>query len=186
MRASKIMNYESILQALDESGCPFCRFMKNFQASLLQDPREKDIHHLCNFHMWGLAATKQAASAADLFLRLLNQQQEAVPASSCDICVLLRLEEDRRVREFIGCAQHKLVAQWLRSQAVLCMIHGTKIKRSASPLLASVVEAIIDRYHDQLVKDLTRLRDEYEPDVARWGLLGHAAEFLASQRGLHV
>jgi hypothetical protein len=57
MRTNKVLNYESILQVLGEAGCPFCRFMKNFQSALLQDPREKDIRHLCNFHTWGLAAT---------------------------------------------------------------------------------------------------------------------------------
>lgn len=46
MRANKIVNYESILQVLGEAGCPFCRFMKNFQAALLQDPTEKDIEEL--------------------------------------------------------------------------------------------------------------------------------------------
>jgi hypothetical protein len=32
----------------------------------------------------------------------------------------------------------------------------------------------------QLVEELTHLRDEYQPDTAKWGVLGHAAEFLAS------
>src|SRR5580704_2087076 len=59
MRTNKVINYESILQVLGESGCPFCRFMKNFQAALLQDPTQKEIHHLCNFHTWGIAATQR-------------------------------------------------------------------------------------------------------------------------------
>ncbi len=39
MRAHKVLNYESILQVLGEGGCPFCRFMKNFQTALLQEPK---------------------------------------------------------------------------------------------------------------------------------------------------
>ena len=186
MRANKIMNYESILQVLGETGCPFCRFMKNFQATLLQDPKEKDIHHLCNFHTWGLAATQRAASAADLFLHLLANPPDVSPASLCDVCILLQAEEDRRIREFIGCAQHKLVVQWLRSQAVLCITHGTKLKQGAPPVLASAISAIMEGFRKQLVKELTRLRDEYQSDAAKWGVLGHAAEFLVSQRGLHA
>jgi hypothetical protein len=31
-----------------------------------------------------------------------------------------------------------------------------------------------------------RLRDQYQPDTAKWGVLGHAMEFLVSQRGLHA
>ena len=43
----------------------------------------------------------------------------------------------------------------------------------------------MERYRNRLIDELTRLRDECQPDKARWGLLGHAAEFLVSQRGLH-
>lgn len=186
MRANKILDYESILQVLDEAGCPFCRFMKNFQAALLQDQTVKDIHHLCNFHTWGLAASQRAAFAAGLFLDLLTAQPDAIPASSCDICIVLLLEEDRRIREFIGCAQHKLVAQWMRSRAALCTVHGTKLKNSASPVFASTISAIVEKYRENLIEELTYLRDEYQPDTARWGVLGHAAEFLVSQRGLHT
>jgi hypothetical protein len=35
-------------------------------------------------------------------------------------------------------------------------------------------------------EELTHLRDEYQPDAAKWGVLGHVAEFLVSQRGLHA
>jgi hypothetical protein len=186
MRTNKILNYESILQVLDETGCPFCRFLKNFQASLLQDPKEKDIHRLCNFHTWGLAASQRAATAADLFLHLLDRYFHTPPTSSCDICVLLQLEEDRRIREFIGCANHKLVSQWIRTPAALCFVHGTKLKDSASPLFASTINSIMENYRQRLIEEITSLRDEYQPNAARWGVLGHAAEFLVSQRGLHT
>ena len=39
MRANKIMNYTSVLQVLGESGCPFCRFLKDFQAAALAHRR---------------------------------------------------------------------------------------------------------------------------------------------------
>ena len=185
MRTNKILNYESVLQVLGEGGCPFCRFMKNYQSALMQDPKEKEIHHLCNFHTWGLAATQSAATAAQLFLNLMAKQGVDSAASSCDICVLLEIEEERRIREFISCLNHKLVAQWLRSQAVLCLIHGTKLKQGAPLVMASAIGTIMERYRSRLVEDLARLRDEYQPDSSQWGLLGHVAEFLVSQRGLH-
>ena len=116
MRAHKVLNYESILQVLGEGGCPFCRFMKNFQTALLQEPKG-EVHHLCNFHTWGLAATQQAVSAAEHFMSLLREQSGVVPGFSCTICTLLQEEEDLRIREFISYSEHKLVAQWLRSQA---------------------------------------------------------------------
>jgi hypothetical protein len=185
MRAHKVLNYESILQVLGEAGCPFCRFMKNFQSALLQEP-EGEVHHLCNFHTWGLAATQQAASAAEHFITLLAEQSGDDSSSSCTICSLLREEEDLRIREFIGYADHKLVAQWLRSQAVLCMVHGAKLKHGASPIVASAINAIMERCRQQLVEDLARLHSECFPDAERWGVLGRAAEFMVSQRGLHT
>lgn len=185
MRANKILNYESILQVLDHTGCPFCRFMKNFQAALLQDPTVKVIHHLCNFHAWGIAASQQAASAAGVFLDLLAARSDPIPYS-CDICTLLQLEEDRRIREFIGCAHHKLVEQWMRSQAVLCIIHGNKLKAGAHPLFASTINSILEKNRETLIEEITHLQDDYQHDTAAWGALGHAAEFLVSQRGLHT
>ncbi len=185
MRANKVMNYTSILQVLGEQRCPFCHFMKDVQAGPLQKPHT-DISHLCNFHIWGFAAMQRVPSAAQLFLGLLDEQPRASPDLPCDICISLSKEEDMRIREFIGCVNHKLVAQWLRSQATLCLIHGTKLKQGAPPVFASTIQSVMERYSKHLAEDLEKLRNEYKSDTANWGLLGHAAEFLASQRGLHA
>ncbi len=85
MRANKIMSYISILQVLGEPGCPFCRFLKDFQAATLQAPGNTEIHHLCNFHTWGLAAMQRAPFAAELFLTLLEEDPRASPKLPCDI-----------------------------------------------------------------------------------------------------
>lgn len=185
MRAHKVVNYKPILQVLGEAGCPFCRFMKNYQTSLLQEPG-REILHLCNFHAWGLAATQEATSAAKCFITLLQDQPVEASSLFCSICVLLQEEEDFRIREFVVCIEHKLVAQWLRSQAVLCMVHGAKLKRNASPIFTAAINAIMERYRRQLVDELTRLRREHLPDAERWGVLGRAAEFMVLQRGLHA
>jgi hypothetical protein len=186
MRANKVMNYTSILQVLGEPGCPFCRFMKAVQVAALQTPGRTEIHHLCNFHTWGFAATQRAPFAAQLFLTLLQEGFQYSRNLPCDICILLWEEEDRRVREFISCLNHKLVTQWLRSQATLCLVHGAKLAQGAPPVLASTIQIVMERYRRQLAGDLEKLRDEYRSDTANWGLLGHAAEFLVSQRGLHI
>jgi hypothetical protein len=184
MRSHKVLNYESILQVLGETGCPFCRFMKNFQMVLLQDAKG-EVHHLCNFHTWGLAATQQAVSAAEHFTTLLREQSGVVPGSFCTICTLLQ-EEDLRIREFIGYSEHKLVAQSLRSHAVLCMVHWAKLKHGAPPILVSAINSIMERCRRQFAEDVTRLHSEYLPDAERWGVLGRVAEFMVSQRGLHT
>ena len=67
-------------------------------------------------------------------------------------------------------------------------LHHTryKLRQGAPPVLASAISAVMEEFRKQLVEELTRLRDEYQSDAAKWGVLGHAAEFLVSQRGLHA
>src|ERR1700691_4724502 len=88
MRTQKqLVFYESILDVLREPGCPFCRFLKEYQAARLQNRPEKDTHRLCNFHTWGLAAVQNALTAAQVFIKLVDSP---VPTSNevttCDIC----------------------------------------------------------------------------------------------------
>lgn len=186
MRANKIIPYQSILQVLQDSGCPFCRFMKNFQAAVLQDPTIRRVEHLCNFHALGLAAAQDAAIAAELFLGLLREQYETFIASPCEICHVLQEEEDLRIREFVSCIGQKQVREWLRSEAACCIAHGMKLKKSVPPVAAAAIGAILESHRKQLTEGLTRLVDERAQDHSRWGLLGQAAEFLVSQRGLHA
>ena len=45
MRTQKqLVFYESVLDVLHESGCPFCRFLKEYQAARLQNRPEKETH----------------------------------------------------------------------------------------------------------------------------------------------
>jgi len=81
-----------------------------------------------------------------------------------------------------GETQDKLVAQWLRSQAVLCAVQGAKLKHGAPPITVSTISAIMERCRRQLVKDISRLHSESLRDAERWGVLGRAA---VSQRGPH-
>ena len=96
--------YQSILQVLLEHGCPFCRFLKEVQTVRLQSAREKEIRCLCNFHAWALAAVQDAASAAQVFSRLIEEPVSASNKDSgCDLCREILVEEDRRIRKFVSC-----------------------------------------------------------------------------------
>ena len=88
MRTQKqLVFYQSILEVLQESGCPFCRFLKEYQAARLQHHSEHDIHHLCNFHTWGLAAVQNALTAAEVFIHLVDEPAPiSSDAAACDIC----------------------------------------------------------------------------------------------------
>lgn len=186
MKAHRIQSYNSILPLLSAAGCPFCRFLKNYQSSLLQERDSKEVRHLCNFHAWGFAAIQEAESAADIFLQLLTKATDAVPPSGCDICLLLHLEEDSRIREFLAYASDHSAVEWIRSQqSSLCIPHGMKLKHAAPPTLAASIGTILTRYRESLIADLTSMLGSAKSDTTHWGVLGHAAEFLVAQRGLY-
>ena len=180
----QLVLYQSILQVLQESGCPFCRFLKEYQTARLQNHQQESIHHLCNFHAWGLAAVQDAPAAAQVFIKLVDGP-DLISNAECDICTAVLAEEDLRIREFVSCLSRTDVSDWLRGSAVLCVPHGEKLHRQVPPVLAARVNAIIENSRRQLAQDRQQLRVEPEPDRAGWGALGRAAEFLVSQRGLH-
>jgi hypothetical protein len=186
-RHKELVLYQSILQVLHEAGCPFCRLLKEFQADRLQKHAEGELHHLCNFHIWGLAAVQDAPVAAKIFRKLVN---EAAPLSNsayvCDICNEIAREEEFRVREFLSCLQRSEVTQWLRSKVNLCIPHALKLRPGLPPALVPRIDALMESYRQQLSSDLEQLREEWLPESNRtgWGAVGRAAEFLVSQRGL--
>jgi len=180
MRTHKqLVVYQSILEVLQEPGCPFCRFLKEYQAARLQSHSKENIHRLCNFHAWGLAAVQNAPAAAQVFIRLVDEPAEVSQSDSrCDICREVLAEEELRLREFVSCLARNDVSEWLRGSAALCIPHGLKLRRQVPPVLTARIDTIIESYRQQLAQDLEHLRDEKEPDKAGWGALGRAAEFL--------
>jgi hypothetical protein len=187
MRTHKqLVLYQSILQVLQEPGCPFCRFLKEYQAARLQNHSKEDLHRLCNFHAWGLAAVQNAPAAAQVFIKLVDEPPSLSQAESeCDVCREILVEEDLRLREFVSCITRTVVSDWLRGSAVLCIPHGTRLRRQVQPVVAARIDTIIENCRQQLAQELQHLRDEPEPDRTGWGAIGRAAEFLVSQRGLH-
>jgi hypothetical protein len=187
MRTHKqLVVYQSILQVLQEPGCPFCRFLKEFQTARLQNHPQNSIHRLCNFHAWGLAAVQNALAAVQVFIKLVDEQAEPSKSDSgCDICGEVLAEEGLRLREFASCLRRPDVTQWLRGPAALCMPHGLKLRRQVPPVLTARIDAIVENYRQQLAQELQDLSTEPKSDRGGWGALGRAAEFLVSQRGLH-
>ena len=187
MRTHKqIIFYQSILEVLQEPGCPFCRFLKEYQAACLQHHSEQDIHYLCNFHTWGLAAVQNALTAAQVFIKLVDDPAPiSKEVTACDICNEIVAEEDRRIREFLSCIRRTDVSDWLRTDAILCIPHGMKLRHQVQPVVAARIDAIIEHCRRQLTQELESLRDKPEAERPGWGSLGRAAEFLVSQRGLH-
>ncbi|MFZ0745635.1 MAG: hypothetical protein WAM85_14585 [Terracidiphilus sp.] len=183
----QLVVYQSILQALHEPGCPFCGFLKEFQAGRLQNRLDVETRRLCNFHAWGLAAVQDAPPAAQAFIRILNEPEASANGTQvCDVCYEVGAEEELRLREFVSCIHRTDVAHWLRMDAVLCVPHGTKLRRQVSPVLAPRIDAIMQNCRQRLREELDQLRKEPGLDRSGWGALGRAAEFLVSQRGLRA
>lgn len=181
----QLVVYHSILQVLHEHGCPFCRFLKEFQAAKLQNHHESELHRLCNFHAWGLAAVQSAPAAAEAFIRLIDDAApDANGNSGCDICKEVVAEEDLRMRELVSCLDRQDVSHWLRTDAALCIPHACKLRQKLPLVLAPRIDTLMMNYREQLKEELGRLRDDPGPDRIGWGALGKAAEFLVAQRGL--
>ncbi len=52
--------------------------------------------------------------------------------------------------------------------------------------VSGAVDAMVQNYRQQLKAELDQLRHESGLDRSGWGVLGRAAEYLVSQRGLGV
>jgi hypothetical protein len=177
--------FQSILQVLHEPGCPFCRFLREFQASRLQSRSKVETHRLCNFHAWGLAAIQDAPAAAQAFIMILNEPESSTNEThDCDVCNEVRAEEQFRIPELTSCLHRPDVADWLHTEATLCIPHASMLRRQLAPALASTVDAIVENCRQHLKDELDQLNREPGLDRSGWGALGRAAEFLVSQRGL--
>ncbi len=183
----QLVVYQSILQVLHEPGCPFCKFLNEFQAGRLQNRLDVETHRLCSFHAWGLAAVQDAPAAAQAFIEILNELKSTHNGTQeCDICHEVRAEEDLRIRELATCLHRSDVVDWLRKDVILCIPHATKLRRQVPPFLAQRIDAIVQNCRQQLKDELDQLRNEPGMNRSGWGALGRAAEFLVSQRGLRV
>jgi len=188
MRTHRLLvAHQSIEEVLHETGCPLCRFLKDFQAIHLQGDLAKDIHHLCNFHAWGVAAVQDAQAAAQVFLTLVNENgSTADQRSDCDVCRKVIDEEERRIRELVTLLGKPDVVRWLRMEAVFCIPHAVKLRQKVPLTLTARIDTVIRNYREQLKDDLVQLRNDPSPDRSGWGALGRAAEFLVAQRGLRA
>jgi hypothetical protein len=183
----QIVLHQSIAELLHEPGCPFCRFLKDFQAIHLQGHSASEIRRLCNFHAWGVAALQDAQAAAEVFLTLVNENGPmADQRMDCDVCRKVIEEEDRRIRELITLLGKPEVARWLRTEAVFCIPHAVKVRQKAPLTLIARIDMIIQSYRERLKDELIQLRNDPSPDRTGWGALGRAAEFLVAQRGIRA
>jgi hypothetical protein len=186
MRAHAIRDYESILQVLSESGCPICAFLRNVQAKLLQEGEIEEFVTLCNSHAWALAAVRDSAAAAPIFHALIRQRSQS-EHRECSVCIRLGQEETLRIQELLTSLGRRHVLEWIEQKGVLCLPHGTRMREDASESGRTLIDSILSRRHQELEKALGELMSGAgRGDSEHGGVLGKAAEYLVSQRGISL
>jgi len=183
MRPHKIEPYRSVFDAIAGPGCPLCRYMRNYQAKCVQaslDPRPKGI---CNFHAWAIAAIHDRLDASQVFLNLLSSASLG-GSMDCDICLRLAKEDGTQLRLVSASFKTLSTVHWLNTYGEICIPHSIELRKQVSLVHTPVIDRAVARYRDKLIRSL---QDQQGVDIegAGWGVLGHAAEFLAGQRGLY-
>lgn len=185
MRLIKPVNYETVTQAIAKGSCPICVLLKNAQSEQLQQMNSIETGLLCNFHTWALAAGKNGAQVATLFLQLLETRRYHKGPGVCGVCEKLKQEERVRIGELGRQMLQPRLKEWMQKQGTLCIRHATQLGKVASPSLRSEIEELRDRNAAELKTELEHLRDQLNRGAhAGAGGLGRAAEFLVAQRGM--
>lgn len=185
MRAHTVRDYESVIQALNEPGCPLCAFLKNIQARILQEDDVGEFRAVCNAHAWALAAVRRSAAAAEIFLSLIEGSVEP-EQHECTVCMRLDQEETLRIQELLASLNRRHVIEWTERRGVFCLPHGLKLRAQASDTERLLVDRALARRRSELERDLRLFiaADTGQAEEKHGGVLGKAAEYLVAQRGV--
>jgi hypothetical protein len=186
MRISKPVDIEDISQVLAKGGCAICAFLRNEQSALLRGGlRPDEITGICNFHAWALAAAVDIENTARTFLALLRRGNER-DTNSCTFCSRLLEHEVVQLKDLIAQMNRGLVAAWMRQQGTLCQMHADHLRQLAPLKLHKMIDEIVGRTAQELETQLEDvLRRCAGGKGSGGGVLGRAAEFLVSQRGIN-
>ena len=185
MRAHAVRGYESIVQVLGEPGCPICAFLKNVQSKLVQEPRLDETVALCNYHAWAIAAVGERAQAAKIFLSLIENNCRG-EHRECSVCIRLEQEETLRTQELLASLDQHHVLEWIEKRGVLCIPHAFRMLDDASEARRVLIDRVLDRSRHSLARLLRECIAEPKRDSEHAGVLGKAAEYLVSQRGVSM
>jgi hypothetical protein len=186
MRADAAMQELSVGQALVRGACPICGVLKEFQSALAEKIQVHADLRLCNFHTWLLARSAPAKGAAAVYLKQLEDPSVAKNGTSdCDFCQQILEQEKLQLRNLVNQMQRAMFGQWMTSQGSLCLKHSHKLQNHAPLKMRALIVAIVERTRAELKEELGDfLEHTKQGDHSGGGILGRAAEFLVSQRGL--
>ena len=172
-----------IRQYLDKSGCPVCARLKKCQSGLLGGDAVAEAPSLCNFHAWALAKSTPCGSAARVFLSVLHRaDREEGP---CPFCARLKEVECQSLSALKQLLAQPKDREWMHRYGRLCQGHAMELERLVGDEDKKAIREILQRIREELDRELASLlRNSSACDSSGGGVLGRAAEFLASQRGL--
>lgn len=185
MRAHSVKHYNSIVQVLSEAGCPICAFLKNVQSKLVQESQIDEVVALCNHHAWAIAAVRERVQAAKIFLALIEKSRQG-ERRECSICIRLEQEETLRIQELLASLEQHHVLEWIEKRGVLCIPHAFRMYEDASEAGRALIDRVLNRSQDALGRMLRESLVDAMRDSEHAGLLGKAAEYLVSQRGVSM
>lgn len=186
MKADSLAKEINVGQALVRGACPICSVLKDFQSALAEKVQVQADLHLCNFHTWLLARLAPAKGAAAVYLKLLEDAPSVkVEVSGCDFCQRILEQEKVQLRELVKQMQRAMLVQWMKAQGSLCLSHSRKLHDHAPLKMRRLIDEIVERTRAELKQELGDfLEHTKQGDHTGGGILGRAAEFLVSQRGL--
>lgn len=186
MNADALVHEINVGQAFVRGACPICGVLKEFQSTLAEKIHVRDDLRLCNFHTWLLARAAPAKGAAAVYLKLLEGSPAVkVGVLDCDFCQRVLEQEKLQLRELVKRMRRTMFVQWMKSQGSLCLSHSRKLRDYAPLKMRRLIDEIIERTRAELKQELEDfLEHTKQGDHTGGGILGHAAEFLVSQRGL--
>ena len=186
MKVVALAHEINVSQALVRGACGVCGVLKEFQSALAEKIHVCDDLSLCNFHVWLLARAAPAKGAAAFYLKLLEDSSVVrVGASDCDFCQKILAQEKLQLRDLVKQMQRAIFVQWMKSQGSVCLSHSRKLQDHAPLKMRPLVDAIVERTRTELKQEIGDfLEHTKQGDHTGGGILGRAAEFLVSQRGL--
>jgi len=186
MKSDAVACKLTVSQALARGACPICGVLKEFQSALADKIQMAGNLRLCNFHTWLLARVAPAEGVVAFYLKMLDRSSRTkVGPSECDFCRRTLEEEKARLHELVQHMQRALFLESMKSQVSLCLDHAHKLEQCAPLKLRPVISEIVERTRSELKQELGAfLEQAVRGNHAGGGILGRAAEFLVSQRGL--
>jgi len=186
MKADALAKEIHVGQALVRGACPICAVLKDFQSALAEKVQVQADLHLCNFHTWLLARLAPAKGAAAVYLKLLEDAPAVeVEVPGCDFCQRILEQEQVQLGELVKQMQRTMLVQWMKAQGSLCLSHSRKLHDHAPLKMRRLIDEIVERTRAELKQELGDfLEHTKQGDHTGGGILGRAAEFLVSQRGL--